>query len=137
MSIADGDTISVLRNGRPQRVRLNGIDCPESRQPFGTKAKRFTGDLVFGKMVTIRTVDVDRYGRIVADVTLPDGRNLNYELVKAGLAWWYRRYAPRDSILEALELAARKARRGLWVDPHAIAPWEWRKGVRATVPLTG
>jgi micrococcal nuclease len=95
VSITDGDTISVLRNDRAQRVRLNGIDCPESRQPFGTKAKQFTADLAFGTVVTIRTVDVDRYGRIVADVILANGRNLNHELVKAGMAWWYRRYTAR------------------------------------------
>ena len=82
-------------------------------------------------MITVHQVDTDRYSRIIADVILPDGRNLNHELVKAGLAWWYRRYAPRDSVLEALEFAARKARSGLWADPHALAPWQWRKGVRA------
>ena len=66
--------------------------------------------------------------RLVADVILPDGRNLNRELVRAGLAWWYRRYAPHDAELEALEAEARAARRGLWADPHPVPPWEWRRG---------
>jgi endonuclease YncB( thermonuclease family) len=64
----------------------------------------------------------DRYGRTVADVILPDGRNLNHELVKAGYAWWYRKYAPHDRELERLEEEARGAKRGLWSDPHAIPP---------------
>ena len=72
--------------------------------------------------------DRDQYGRLVADVILPDGRNLNRELVRAGLAWWYRRYAPHDAELEALEAEARAARRGLWADPHPVPPWEWRRG---------
>ncbi len=52
--------------------------------------------------------------------------SLNRELVKAGFAWWYRRYAPDDETLAQLEHEARAAKRGLWADPHAVAPWEWR-----------
>jgi len=57
----------------------------------------------------------------------PDGRSLNRELVRAGFAWWYRRYAPDDETLEQLEREARGAKRGLWVDPDAVPPWEWRR----------
>ena len=58
---------------------------------------------------------------------LPDGRNLNREIVKSGFAWWFRRYAPNDKELRRLEAEARDARRGLWVDPEPIPPWEFRK----------
>jgi micrococcal nuclease len=58
---------------------------------------------------------------------LPDGRNLNQELVRAGLAWWYRQYAKRDQVLAALEQEARAAKRGLWVEASPVPPWEWRK----------
>ncbi len=102
VGITDGDTIKVLRNREIVRVRLHGIDCPESRQPFGTRAKQFTGDLAFGKTVTINARDTDRYGRTIAEVVLPDGRVLNHEIVKAGLGWWYRKYAPGDLQLEKL-----------------------------------
>ena len=57
---------------------------------------------------------------------LPDGRVLNQELVKAGFAWWYRRYAPDDETLVQLEREAREAKRGLWADPDPLPPWEWR-----------
>jgi endonuclease YncB( thermonuclease family) len=54
--------------------------------------------LAFGKEVTVVVRDTDRYGRTVAVVILPDGRNLNHELVKRGYAWWYRKYASHDRI---------------------------------------
>ena len=113
VGITDGDTIRVMHNGAPERIRLWGIDCPESKQPFGTRAKQFTGDLAFGQTVIVRVRDVDRYKRTVAEIILPDGRNLNQELVRAGLAWWFERYARRELILRDLEQEARAARRGL------------------------
>jgi micrococcal nuclease len=69
---------------------------------------------------------------MVGDVLLPDGRSLNQELVKAGMAWWYRQYAPNDTTLAQLEAEVRTAKRGLWADAHPVPPWEWRKGQRAS-----
>jgi endonuclease YncB( thermonuclease family) len=130
IGVSDGDTISVLRNGHPERVRLNGIDAPEAHQPFGNRAKQFTSGLAFGHVVTVRPRTIDRYGRTVADVLLPDGRSLSREIVRAGFAWWYRRYSD-DRELATLEAEARAARRGLWVDPDPVPPWEWRQAARA------
>ena len=61
-----------------------------------------TGELAHEKLVNDPN-GKDRYGRTIADVALPDGRNLNHELVRAGLAWWFRRYPPNDTLLERLE----------------------------------
>src|SRR2546426_7301545 len=127
VGVTDGDTIKVLHNGKAEKIRLHGIDCPEKAQPFGTKAKQFTSAMVFGKMVRVLTHGRDRYGRTVADVILPDGGNTNQALVKVGLAWWYRQYAPHDDTLRELEKQARTTRRGLWADPNSVPPWEWRK----------
>jgi micrococcal nuclease len=127
VGVTDGDTIKVLRLGRQVRVRLYGIDCPEKKQAFGNRAKRYTSDLVFAKTVTVKVKDIDRYQRIVGEVILPDGRNLNQELVRAGLAWWYQRYAKTDRKLERLEQIARKNKRGLWADPDPLPPWDFRK----------
>ena len=74
-----------------------GDRLPEVKQPFGTRAKQFTGDLAFGQMVTVKIRDIDRYKRTVAEVILPDGRNLNQKIVRAGLAWWYQQYARRET----------------------------------------
>jgi endonuclease YncB( thermonuclease family) len=125
--VVDGDTIEVMHDGRPERVRLNAVDCPEKGQAFGTRAKEFTSNLVFGQIVTIQSSGQDRYGRTIGDVILTDGRSLNQELVKAGMAWWYRQYS-HDRTLESLESEARSHRRGLWADAHPIAPWDRRHG---------
>ena len=130
VGVSDGDTISVMREGRAVKVRLHGIDCPEKKQPYGTRAKRYTSEMAFGNEVEIRIKTTDRYGRIVGEVILPDGNSLNKELVYVGLAWWYRRYAPNDRTLKALEAGARAAKRGLWADKNPIPPWEWRRGER-------
>lgn len=93
VKLADGDTFTILVEGNKQvKVRFHGIDCPESKQDFGTRAKQFTSELVFSKTVNVQVKDVDRYGRTIGIVILPDGRILNEELLKAGLAWHYKHY---------------------------------------------
>jgi micrococcal nuclease len=135
IGVADGDTITVLHDRRPEKVRLQGIDSPEKGQPFGERARQFTSRLAYGHEVTVHAVDRDRYGRTVADIVLPDGRSLNHEIVRAGYAWAWR-YS-RDQSLATLEAAARQARVGLWADPHAQAPWEWRRARQIEVETTG
>jgi len=126
VAVTDGDTIKVMHQGRAERVRLQGIDCPEKQQAFGKRAKQFTADMVMGKEVTVIAEKADRYGRTLGYVILPDGRNLNRELVQAGLAWWYRHYSS-DSSLGELEAEARAAKRGLWQDLQPVPPWEFRR----------
>jgi endonuclease YncB( thermonuclease family) len=77
VGVADGDTITVLRDGRGVTVRLVGIDAPEKGQAYGQRAKQFTSGLAFGRTVTVRATGHDRYGRLLGVVTLPDGRSLN------------------------------------------------------------
>ena len=127
VGVSDGDTITVLVGKTQVKIRLNGIDCPEGGQAFGAAAKKFTGDVVFGKAVKVKTFGTDRYGRTIGEVLLPDGTNLNQELVAAGLAWWFQKYAPNDKVLQSLEKKARSEKKGLWADPKAIAPWEFRR----------
>jgi micrococcal nuclease len=130
VGISDGDTITVLTEQKTQvKIRLHGIDAPESGQPFGSKAKQAASDLAFGKTVTIKERDKDRYGRTVVEVILPDGRSMNREMVEQGMAWSYRQYAPGDVILNRAEISARKAQLGLWSEPKPIPTWDWRKGV--------
>ncbi len=127
VSVKDGDTIEVLSNGRATRIRLHGIDCPEKRQAFGSRAKLATAVLAFGQAVTIHPHEKDKYGRLVAEVMLSDETNVNQRLVKDGWCWWYRKYAPDDTVLETLETEARQTKRGLWIDPHPVPPWVYRK----------
>lgn len=127
VAVLDGDTIEVLHNHHAERIRLNGIDCPEKSQAYGKRAKQAAAALVFGKEVTLRTFGKDKYRRTLADLLLQDGTNVNHELVKNGWCWWYRKYAPGNTVLEGLEKAARESKKGLWADPHPVPPWEWRK----------
>ena len=128
IGVADGDTITVLRDKQPQKIRLYGIDCPEKRQPFGKRAKQFTSELVFGKIVEIEPIATDRYGRTVAFVRVED-INVNEELIKEGLGWVYMRYCKLPLCIEwqRLELAARIQKRGLWGHTGEIPPWEYRR----------
>jgi endonuclease YncB( thermonuclease family) len=63
---------------------LHGIDAPEKRQAFGMRAKQCAAALAFGQTVVVSVRRLDRYGRTIGDVTLPDGRSLNQELVRGG-----------------------------------------------------
>jgi len=130
ISVADGDTITLLDEQRNKvKVRLYGVDAPEKKQAYGQQAKQFTADLCFNKYVDIVERNRDRYGRVVAEVILPDKRILNRELVAAGYAWHYKQYS--NSVdLAMLEQEARKARRGLWKDRRPVPPWEYRANER-------
>jgi len=129
--VIDGDTIAVEAPGHIFKVRLFGIDCPESRQEGGPEATWFTTNMVLDRSVTVIERDMDRYGRVVADIVLPDGRVLNKELVRSGNAWWYWKYDRADTELEALEAHAREVRLGLWAASNPLPPWEWRKAGHA------
>ena len=125
VGVTDGDTISVLRQGRAATVRLVGIDAPEKGQAYGQRAKQFAASLAFGETVTVRVSGHDRYGRLLGEVILSDGRSLNQELVRDGYAWWFRKYS-HDLTLAHLEEEARAGRRGLWADPSPEEPWVYR-----------
>jgi endonuclease YncB( thermonuclease family) len=140
VGVSDGDTPTVLTAERRQvKVRLHGIDAPETGQDYGSQAKQAASELAFGKQVKVREVDKDRYGRTVAEVTLPDGHSLNHEMVRGGMAWWYREYAPADRDLAALEAEAKDTKRGLWAKAGAVPPWDCRngRGVPVTAEVVG
>ncbi len=81
---ANGDTLEVLHNHHPERIRLSGIDCPEKGQAFGKRVKQAVSELVLGIEVTLQTHGLDKYGRTLADVLLPDGIHVNHALFKDG-----------------------------------------------------
>jgi endonuclease YncB( thermonuclease family) len=125
VSIADGDTFTMLVDNEQVKVRLHGIDCPEKGQDFGNVAKEFLADYVFGKVVSVKYMDTDRYGRTIGMVVV-GGVNLNEKLLEAGLAWHYKTY-DKNPDWAKLEEQARRAKKGLWVQPNAVPPWDYRK----------
>lgn len=125
IAVMDGDTVMVLRDGQKLKVRLANIDAPEKDQVFGKQSRESLLAMVNKKQVQIDSQAVDQYGRIVALVSV-DGRNVNQEQVKRGMAWEYSHYHA-DKTYIALQNDAQQLRRGLWVQPHPLAPWQWRK----------
>jgi micrococcal nuclease len=128
VSIADGDTVTVLRDRERVKVRLNGIDAPEKGQAFGTTARKHLGDQIAKKTVKVVWKEKDRYGRTLGDVYFDD-RWIERELVRDGYAWHYTRYS-KDKRLAEAETEAREKKRGLWQDREPVAPWEYRKHER-------
>lgn len=130
VGVKDGDTMVLLSPDHQNiTVRLAEVDCPEKSQAYGQAAKQFTSDLCFGKEVTLKIVNKDRYGRTVGKVYLPDGTSVNNTIVKEGYAWQYRAYS-KDMELAMLEQQARQNRLGLWQDPNPTPPWDFRKAGR-------
>lgn len=128
VAISDGDTLTILDSSKKQiKIRLGEIDTPESRQPYGNKAKQELSDLAFDKTVIIDVQATDRYGRTVGRVYV-DRIDINAELVRRGAAWVYRKYS-RDLDLFDMERDAKLNKRGLWNLPESeqVPPWEWRK----------
>ncbi len=127
IGVKDGDTVELLMDNNTQVVRLAHIDCPEKKQPYGQKAKQFVSVMCFGKFVTIiHQNKFDRNKRLIAEVIIEDGINLNKELVKKGLAWHYKKYS-KDNSYADLETKAKELKVGLWAESNPIAPWLWRK----------
>ncbi len=138
--VTDGDTITVLDASQQQhKIRLSGIDAPEIKQAFGRVSKMNLADLVAGKQVTVEWQKRDRYRRIVGKV-LVDGRDVNLQQVQAGLAWHFKKYEKEQwefdrTLYAASEDKARRAHRGLWADPHAVSPSQFRHGVHSAERL--
>lgn len=132
IAVSDGDTISCKRiNMRRSttKIRLAYIDAPESSQEFGTETRKMVMSLVYKKLVWIRIIETDRYGRHVAEVHRR-GKHINEELIKRGGAWVYtdyikdKRYVER---LNKLQNDAKKSKKGLWQNPRAVKPSTYRK----------
>jgi micrococcal nuclease len=132
IKVADGDTITVLdTNKRKHKIRFYGIDSPEGGQAFGDKAKKATSELVYGKNVEVNVLDQDRYGRQVG-IVFYNNTNINGELIKKGYAWVYTTYCKVRTCDDwyGSQVEASLNKRGLWADPKAIPPWEYRSQKR-------
>ena len=130
IGIKDGDTVEVLYYQLPIIVRLEHIDAPEKKQAFGSVSKQKLAELAFGKTVTLVSTgkkgNYDARGRIIAEIYLNEKTCLNKEMLKAGLAWHYKKYSVNLEYAK-LELLARRNKVGLWSEKSPVAPWEYRK----------
>ncbi len=132
VSVADGDTITVLDGNKTQhKIRLQGIDAPEKAQAFGQKSKQSLHQLVHSKMVTVEFEKKDKYGRTVGKVLL-NGTDVCLEQIKLGMAWHYKQYQSEQSkedreIYAQAEQFANLQAIGLWRDKNPMSPWDFRK----------
>ena len=129
VGVTDGDTITVLHDGKAEIINVYGIDCPELKQSFGKRAKTFTYEMVFGKNVKVEPVATDKHEGTTAWINI-NGTTLNEELLKAGLAWHYKKYS-QEWHFAVLEAQARRGKVGLWRHPRHIPPWDYRSGKRS------
>ncbi|ARR04573.1 endonuclease, thermonuclease family [Campylobacter vicugnae] len=126
ISLADGDTLTILTNDKKQvKIRLAHIDAPEKNQDFGEKSKQNLANLCFGKNSIVKVQSKDRYKRLLAEVFC-DGKNVNLQQVKSGLAWHYKTYS-KNKIYSKAEMAAKKKNLGLWILKNPTPPWKFRK----------
>lgn len=147
--VLDGDTVLIRRSGGLVKIRLAGIDAPEKDQAFGADSRNSLSDMVKDKRVSVASQAVDKYGRMVAKLSV-DGLDVNAEQVRRGMAWaavgWRQnRPAPvppagaysshhSNQALIVLQDEARHAARGLWAQNDPMPPWRWRKLHPATQP---
>lgn len=134
--VCDGDSIWVKsRWGHRTKLRLIGIDAPETEQAFGRDATEVLTKKIGGTTVFVTAVGVDPYGRLISRVQLGK-TDVSEFMIKEGLAWPYTRYFSRLSQNDVVRYtaagdSARKARRGLWQETNLLAPWTWREQHRS------
>ena len=126
INVKDGDSFTLVDdNNKFHEIRLAHVDCPEKKQAFGRKAQLYTFNFTWGKTVTAKLQSTDRYYRKICEVEV-EGKNLNEALIRDGFAWHFKKYST-SSVHSNLEIAAKAAKRGLWIEPTAQAPWEFRR----------
>jgi endonuclease YncB( thermonuclease family) len=124
--VVDGDTVDIARS----RIRLQGIDAPESNQsctdagnrawPCGRAAAHELIELIAGRPLKCEASGLDRYRRVLAVCALPDGSDVNAWMVQQGwaLAYYSAAYRPEEAEAQA-------AKRGIWAGSF-MPPWDWR-----------
>ncbi|EJM9018227.1 thermonuclease family protein [Salmonella enterica] len=123
--VLDGDTIDVLQDKNPVRIRLANIDAPEKKQAYGRWSTNQLKGLVAAQPVTVTYTQTDRYGRIIGRVFTTNGTEASRFMVQSGAAWVYERYNA-DRALPGLQREAQAHKRGLWADSNPVPPWIWR-----------
>ncbi|WP_027995847.1 thermonuclease family protein [Simplicispira psychrophila] len=129
VAISDGDTLTA-RCGLPAaayqiKVRIAAIDAPESRQAYGTQARKNLLQLCLRQRARIEPLDQDAYGRSVANVRC-GSTDVASAQVRAGLAWVYTPYARQHPYLAPLQRQAKARGMGLWAQRRPVAPWTYR-----------
>ncbi|MDR2999994.1 MAG: thermonuclease family protein [Fibromonadaceae bacterium] len=129
--VHDGDTFKLNENGQIIKIRVFGIDAPESDQAYGQESGNALRELIDGKQVRVRIQNKDIYGRTVGEPWLGDSLNVSLWMVQNGYAWWYKSYSKKRVDLEEAEAAAKAKKLGLWADDNPVSPWEFRSAKKS------
>ena len=137
--IVDGDTIQVKGDDdKKLKIRLLGIDAPELKQNFGKESSLYLNKIINGEFINVISLSnkdkpytLDFYKRILGKIIL-NGKDINLEMIKKGMAWHYKKYKNSQSIEDQqsynkAENEARKKNVGLWSYEKPVPPWSWRK----------
>ena len=124
LSVESGDTFTILAGNRRIKIRLWGIAAPHLDQPFGKQARAALFTKLSGRLA-VEITGKDDAGMSLGRVTA-HGTDVNLRMIKCGMAWWRRGHRPADGRLMDAEREANTARRGLWKDANATAPWMWQ-----------
>lgn len=127
VKVFDGDTVTFRKsNGKYYRVRLQGIDSPETRQTYGVECKALLDDITRGKTVTVMFYGSDAYKRMLGMLSTAEIPNINLYMIQQGCAWEYSAPLPMKTTYQTAEATARTALTGLWMDSCPTEPWAFR-----------
>jgi endonuclease YncB( thermonuclease family) len=124
VGVYDGDSVTCLDEaGQQQKVRLAGIDAPESSQDHGRDSREALAGMVFGRTVEVVDAGRDANGAWLGRLSV-DGQDVNRQMVATGNAW--ADPSAVDPTLAAAQSAAQASRLGLWAQPDPTPPWNAR-----------
>lgn len=126
IKVSDGDTVTILTEDKvSHRIRLNDIDAPEKKQPFGNKSRDNLASYIAGEIITVKYKSKDKYGRILGTIYF-ENLDINLQQIKNGYAWVYKQYSENQTYYQE-EQKAKDLKKGLWIAKEPLAPWEYRK----------
>ncbi len=126
IKVSDGDTVTILTEDKvSHKIRLNDIDAPEKKQPFGNKSRDNLASYIAGEIITVKYKSKDKYGRILGTIYF-ENLDINLQQIKNGYAWVYKQYSKNQTYYQE-EQKAKDLKKGLWIAKEPLAPWEYRK----------
>jgi len=123
ISVTDGDTYIFQTEHGSLKIRSEGIDAPETVQPYGKEATAFM-EQYLNKEALVIANGLDRYGRTIGTLII-DEEDINLSMLQSGLAWFYKAYSDNIEYQEA-DSTARALNQGLWAEDAPVPPWQWR-----------
>lgn len=134
--VGDGDTLTIMDpQNQKIKIRLASIDAPEYKQTFGKESRAYLNQLIYDKTIKVQNLGLDPYNRVLAKIWYQN-KDVQLQLIEEGMAWHYAYFAKKqqtDAEFKQYEQAQKQAKAnqlGLWKDPKAISPWNFKRNER-------